>query len=67
VLLGHPRVFVGRRKHLAVSRAVQGTRLKADLDDAGVQRHPLAMGLQMARHAGLLYTSGSDGIRSQST
>jgi hypothetical protein len=36
VLLGHPRVFVGRRKHLAVSRAVQGTRLKADLDDAGV-------------------------------
>ena len=36
VLLGHPRVFIGRRKHLAVSRAVEGTRLKADLDGAGV-------------------------------
>ncbi|NBR46747.1 MAG: hypothetical protein EBT68_06525, partial [Verrucomicrobia bacterium] len=36
VLLGHPRVFMGRRKHLRVSRAAEGTRLRADLDDAGV-------------------------------
>ncbi|NDE84657.1 MAG: DEAD/DEAH box helicase [Verrucomicrobia bacterium] len=36
VLLGHPRVFVGRRKHLSVSRATEGTRVKAELDDGGI-------------------------------
>ena len=36
VLIGHPRVFVGRRKHLSVGRAAEGTRLKAELDDGGI-------------------------------
>ncbi|NDC80985.1 MAG: hypothetical protein EB090_06955, partial [Verrucomicrobia bacterium] len=36
VLLGHPRVYVGRRKHLSVSRAAEGTRIKAELDDGGI-------------------------------
>jgi len=36
ILLGHPRVFVGRKKHLIVSRALEGTRLKAELDQEGV-------------------------------
>ena len=36
VLLGHPRVFLGRRKHLSVGRAAEGTRLKAELDEGGI-------------------------------
>ena len=36
VLLGHPRIFLGRKKHFAVSRAVEGTRLKAELDEGGI-------------------------------
>ena len=35
-LLGHPRVFAGRRKHLLVKRAAEGTRLKAELDADGI-------------------------------
>jgi hypothetical protein len=36
VLLGHPRIFLGRKKHFVVSRAVEGTRLKAELDEEGI-------------------------------